>query len=306
MARLKEKATNCNFGDLYDRMVKDRFIYGLKNEKMRSQLLNKQDLDTAAKVLVEVIRREAMNAANLPMSSSVNSVHMRTPGRSNFQPKHNKQNFNKNSTKPGTGSGGNQTSYHYQSSNRNGGLTCSKCTLRGHSAKDCKTRCRYCKGVGHIKVNCYKRNKTHNVDDVTSQQQDYEVLEEEEQLYMFYVDVPSSTYVSDSYVSDDKSSCSVMRTLHSCVSPVSAVLASNSHEKSSSEFSGMCASNSHEKSSSNVLDECADTNDVSFVQVKCVSDAGSLTTVNDQSFSKINSVSKTLDRKPNRIQEYTV
>ena len=35
-----------------------------------------------------------------------------------------------------------------------GSMQCSKCTLRGHEASSCRTKCRQCHQVGHIKTNC--------------------------------------------------------------------------------------------------------------------------------------------------------
>ena len=174
MARLKEKAANCVFGDLYDRMVKDRFIYGLRDQKMRSQLLNKADLTTAAAALTEVIRRESMDAANQVMSSPVNSIKMQ--GKSNWnkrrdQPAKARQFQNRKETQ----------------------VTCSKCTLRGHVAEDCTVKCLYCKTLGHIRKNCYKlRNKSHNVEDV-SELQEQNDEEEDPNTYLFYVDVQPPT-----------------------------------------------------------------------------------------------------------------
>ena len=278
MARLKEKAANCVFGDLYDRMVKDRFIYGLRDQKMRSQLLNKADLTTAAAVLTEVIRRESMDAANQVMSSSVNSIKMQ--GKSNWnkrrdQPAKARQFQNRKETQ----------------------VTCSKCTLRGHVAEDCTVKCLYCKTLGHIRKNCYKlRNKSHNVEDVSELQEQQEQNDEEEDpnTYLFYVDVQPPTLnivpaptqcASNSY---EKSSSIV---------PAPAPCASNSHEQSSSVVSAQHASNSYKKSSS--IKE-ADRHNVSVVCVENVSNIN----MNDECFfnsnyhvSEINSISN-VDSKP--------
>ena len=39
MSRIKMSASRCEFGDAYDRMVRDKFICGLRNEELRATLL---------------------------------------------------------------------------------------------------------------------------------------------------------------------------------------------------------------------------------------------------------------------------
>ena len=76
ISRLKEKANLCNFDTFYDRMVKDRFIFGLRDGKIRSYLLTKseKDFDTASKVLALAIEKESALTANTAMSGSSNSA----------------------------------------------------------------------------------------------------------------------------------------------------------------------------------------------------------------------------------------
>ena len=127
MARLREKANMCNFAGLYDRMVKDRFIYGMKIDKLRSHLLNKTGLDSSAQVLAEAIKYEANNAVNLSLSTSTataNSVRFR------------KEDQQRKFVTP---------------RNSNNSLKCSRCTLRGHEAGDCQVKCRKCREIGHIR-----------------------------------------------------------------------------------------------------------------------------------------------------------
>ena len=290
MARLKERATYCDFGGLYDRMVKDRFIFGLRNEKIRASLLNKSDLDTSAKVLTEVIKRESMQDANQTMS--VHSVKNYKKPSFQFQSKKSKQ-----SSTHKSGSFG-------QSSHSKSGLTCSRCTLRGHTAKECRTECNHCRKVGHIKANCYALNKsfqrksTHNVDieNVTSNSQlQYSTIEEDDPQYMFHVGVLPSHNALNSYEK-------------SLGSAGVQVCTSNSYDKSSSPVSGVCTSspvmaapsdtiNAPVMCASNNASEVSDTNNVSFVcnPVKCVSGVRLLTgnVVNDE----VNSIDIKVERK---------
>ena len=143
MSRVKEKAHLCDFGAFYDRMVRDRFLYGLRDTHVRSYLLSKTGLDTAAELLKEAVAKENAMSANSAMSGS----------STNFVGK----NFNR------SGSGGQK--FPKKDQNRNS-LVCSKCTLKGHKAADCKVKCRKCHKLGHIKANCYqlKRERQHNVE----------------------------------------------------------------------------------------------------------------------------------------------
>ena len=142
MSRVKEKAHLCDFGTFYDRMVKDRFLYGLRDTNVRSYLLTKTGLTTAAEVLKEAMAKENAMSANSAMSGS----------STNF--------VGKNCVR--SGSGGQK--FHKKDQNRNS-MACSKCTLKGHKAADCKVKCRKCHKLGHIKANCYqsKRERQHNV-----------------------------------------------------------------------------------------------------------------------------------------------
>ena len=74
MSRLKTKAAKCDFGELYDRMVRDRFLYGLKEERLRAHLINKKDLTTSAQVLTAAVTKEQMDSASHEMSASSSKI----------------------------------------------------------------------------------------------------------------------------------------------------------------------------------------------------------------------------------------
>ena len=76
MSRIKEKAHHCEFGTFYDRMVRDRFLYGLRDTNIRSYLLTKSGLDTAAKVLKEAIAKVNALSANSAMLASGASTNL--------------------------------------------------------------------------------------------------------------------------------------------------------------------------------------------------------------------------------------
>ena len=44
MARIRAKAGKCEFGGMYDRLVKDRFLVGLRNDDLRSHLFKVVEL----------------------------------------------------------------------------------------------------------------------------------------------------------------------------------------------------------------------------------------------------------------------
>ena len=171
MSRVKEKANVCNFGTFYDRMVKDRFLYGLRDSNIRSYLLTKADLNTSAKVLTAAIAKENAMTANSAMSGSGSAPSAHFVHKKHHYGGQSKQGQNKG-YRPG-----------------DKGLVCSKCTLKGHKAPDCKVKCRNCHQTGHIKANCLKgkRPKQNNVGEAD----DDDVYGDQVHEYMMKVDVLS-------------------------------------------------------------------------------------------------------------------
>ena len=146
MSRLKEVAVKCDYRTSFDRIVRDKFICGLRSEKIRAHLMNDDTIETAAQALAKAISRE--NAAEAAHGMSSNFV-----TKPSFIPKKGQKGKNNNQFKVG---GGN-TKNNSQNSRENS-IQCSKCTMYGHRAQDCRTRCRYCKKVaGHIAKNCPKK-----------------------------------------------------------------------------------------------------------------------------------------------------
>ena len=70
MARIKEAATTCEFGDQYDNMVRNRFITGLRDCKIRTSLISDaasatdQAGITADKILEKATAKESENQSN--------------------------------------------------------------------------------------------------------------------------------------------------------------------------------------------------------------------------------------------------
>ena len=127
ISRIKMSASKCDFGAAYDRMVRDKFICGLRNEKLRAILMNDDQITTSAQALARAISRENSDAAAHVMN--VNTVQYKQYGH--------KKRFNNNSRN----NSANRSSKPDGASN-SGGSVRTKCTLKGHVAENCYTKCR--------------------------------------------------------------------------------------------------------------------------------------------------------------------
>ena len=137
MERLLVCATDCEFQDLDSRLL-DQFVAGLREEREKAKLLKKTNLtlEIAREHMLSLektkLEAQEMNASS---SGTVNSVKYRKKERSHRTDKKTV-------------------------------VTCKKCTLKGHSEKQCFTKCHACKKVGHIRKNCQhvKRKKKRKKD----------------------------------------------------------------------------------------------------------------------------------------------
>ena len=68
MGRVKTVASKCDYGNSYDRMVMDKFICGIKSEKIRVHLINDSNLKTSAEALAKALSRESSETAAHSMS----------------------------------------------------------------------------------------------------------------------------------------------------------------------------------------------------------------------------------------------
>lgn len=156
LARVREAAASCEFGDQYSNMVRNRFICGVKSDKIRSSLLS----DTASDASVDAVYLKAIAKEQAAQSNSMmNAGNVNQLYRPTSQGKTMKPGFS-NAKKP---SGGD---LQYRQADKKDG-SCSRCTLRGHSAEQCRTRCRYCKEKFHIVRSCPKlqgKMRAHQID----------------------------------------------------------------------------------------------------------------------------------------------
>ena len=143
LARIREAATHCDFGNAYDEMISDKFVGGLSNSKTRNSLLNKDKLTTAQAFEQASAKEAAENSSTVLGQNSVNKV-----SHSGFS------SSSKPQFRPGSGKGNKK-----QDKKKKSDITCEKCTLKGHNANNCHTKCLYCKKEGHIVAMCRKKNK---------------------------------------------------------------------------------------------------------------------------------------------------
>ena len=141
MSRVKEAATTCAFEGLYDRMVRDRFICGLWDSKIRTSLLSGEDDMTSNQAFEKAVIKEKATQSSNQMTGK-QPVHSVKHSRGSEKPNNERGKFVQNKVK-----------------SQSGTLVCSKCTLRGHTQDKCTIRCRKCKLIGHIAKNCVKGSK---------------------------------------------------------------------------------------------------------------------------------------------------
>ncbi|XP_072177830.1 uncharacterized protein [Diadema setosum] len=147
---LKKLSIHCNFGDFQDRALRDRFVCGLRSERIRSKLMTMSNLtfDVACSTAIQMDLAEKGSKAVRPSASaqhqSSGEVHkMYHPAQ-----KTNKAKSTKSST--GTSNHGNRT-----------GKPCYRCSGQ-HSPMNCpfkNAECYSCKKKGHIASACRNKNK---------------------------------------------------------------------------------------------------------------------------------------------------
>ena len=163
MSRVKLAASKCDYGAAFDRMVKDKFICGIRSEKLRAHLINDVTINTAAAALAKALTRENSESAAHTMASNTNYVKVQSQrDRTSNSNQHHRNQYNNNNRHDNRNSNrGSRSSRGFNSK------VCSKCTLKGHLAEDCRVKCRSCDAVGHIKSKCPKVKQRRRVNNVT-------------------------------------------------------------------------------------------------------------------------------------------
>ena len=70
MSRVKEIAVKCDYGNSFDRIVRDKFICGLKSEKLRAHLISDDSVKSSSDALSKAIAKENSNLAAHDMSTN--------------------------------------------------------------------------------------------------------------------------------------------------------------------------------------------------------------------------------------------
>ena len=124
MSRIKTQAAKCDFGASFDRMVMDRFICGVRSEKLRSALLSDPEVTTAAIALRKALAREAtFNAAH---EMQCNAVRHQSRQVNQNQNQYQKSGSSKNSYQKPASSSSASNRKSYQKAGNSTAKTCSK------------------------------------------------------------------------------------------------------------------------------------------------------------------------------------
>ena len=114
LSRVKHGASTCDFEAKYDQMVRNQFIYGLRDSKIRTSLLSCENNQTSQQIFKKSINKDRANTSNIEMqgSSKDNYVQKCQWNRGNSN---NKNKFFKKKTSPPSAKSAKST-----------GLVCSK------------------------------------------------------------------------------------------------------------------------------------------------------------------------------------
>ncbi|KAL5248358.1 hypothetical protein ACHWQZ_G017515 [Mnemiopsis leidyi] len=140
MARIKDKATHCKFGTEYDNMVRNRFITGLRDNKIRTGLIDQaisvkeNETISAEDILKKAIAKETANSSSImnngSSSSSMNKVYARRDNGERSNPRDRRDRKTQS-----------------VSSNSSKTLVCEQL---GHTEKKCKVNPHYAKQRGSV------------------------------------------------------------------------------------------------------------------------------------------------------------
>ena len=156
-------AAFCEFHEEHLRAaIRDQFIFGLKDERVRESLLQEDDVTLEAAYKKAKARENAKEDNKLLSGRGESSVQVNQLGKR-------EKSQGKPTGKPvrgGTTSGGSSSSYGTDGKN-----VCERCKLPTKSNKctpsQCKTECFKCGTVGHTRGKCFKnvRKAVHNIEE---------------------------------------------------------------------------------------------------------------------------------------------
>ena len=196
MARIKESAAACSFEGQFDSMVRNRFITGLRDDRIRTSLLSEATSTTTSEQIYEkALVKQRANQSSKDMNN-VNSVR--------YSNSSNKSRGGRASSSSNQRNPMSQKPTHGKQEADGRTLVCEQCTLRGHRKSECYTQCRYCKKRGHIAKNCQKKMKksTHHVDHDATGSSEYGYTEEDSQQIYHVSDIVSKCLVYNDTIGD--------------------------------------------------------------------------------------------------------
>ena len=163
-AALRKLATHCSFEDHLDQALRDRFVCGLRNQRMQRRLLIEADLDIKKALdlalTIELAERNVIDLQN-PRSATVNTVSVQ---RRNFQQKSALQSWQRRSFHPSNNPNNailsakttHQSTAPAQGAGSGPRLPCPGCGAC-HWASQCshrRTSCYSCGKIDHISRVC--------------------------------------------------------------------------------------------------------------------------------------------------------
>ena len=198
ISRLRTIANECDFTN-YDESLLDQLLAGLRDQRVVSELLARENLTLAIAVKEalskEQANREARYMAGESSRSNVNyvknnqTVFRRTMAKTPYKKEEKKNPGSKQKQK-----------------GKEKGLKCGRCGLRGHASEDCNVRCHKCQKVGHLAKNCRsKSGGVHNVENNPSR----ENLEQGE----FGMDETCERVLDDELYSEYYDDCNLVETV---------------------------------------------------------------------------------------------
>lgn len=162
VAQLKQIATDCDFGDFLNQVLRDIFVLGLKDTETQKEIRKVKE-PTFKKAVEQALAREALAGGNLRATapgSGMHGMHKIADRRGNGT--------RQNNMPPRQGSGSNRGQYRQANGAAHGhSPLCYRCNKAGHTPKTCKYRdytCRTCSKKGHLQAACRSKTRRSRAD----------------------------------------------------------------------------------------------------------------------------------------------
>ena len=169
ISRLRTIANECEFEN-YNEAILDQLLAGLRDQKVVSELLTKEDLTLETAVREALSREQATKEARYMHSGPPSSGESSKAGQVNYvrKPQTTLKRTIKNPYKRGEGSGESKNSSGKQRKQK--GLKCNRCGLRGHDADNCQVQCYNCSKIGHTAKKCKQPKRSNRVNNIEQEE----------------------------------------------------------------------------------------------------------------------------------------